>query len=263
MAMPIVPVGNGEGLSMVQGNLAGKVAVITGAGGGIGAATAERMAAAGAAVALADINGDAVKSVAARLQAQSLDVRAFVADISQESDVRVLVAETLGAFGRIDILHNNAAIVDQQDRTIVDLDAEVWDRTLAVNVRGPMLLCKHAVPGMIERGQGGVIINTSSQASEHGQADAMTAYGASKGALNSLTLYLAAQLGRYKIRCNAVVLGVVLTDGLRKLLPPEHVEAMSQHAILGRVSEPRDVAGMIHFLASEDAELITGRLLHI
>jgi NAD(P)-dependent dehydrogenase (short-subunit alcohol dehydrogenase family) len=248
---------------MAFGDLTGKVAVITGAGGGIGSAAAERLATAGAAVMLTDVNAEAVARATEKLRAKSLNVRAFVADISQEDEVRALVEAATGAFGGIDILHNNAAIVDKRDGVIIDLDPEVWDRTLAVNVRGPMLLCRHVVPGMIERGRGGVIINTSSQASETGQADAMIAYGASKGALNSLTLYLAAQLARYRIRCNAVVLGVVITDGLRELLPPQHIEAMSKHAVLGRASEPQDVAPMVHFLASDDAELITGRLLRI
>jgi NAD(P)-dependent dehydrogenase (short-subunit alcohol dehydrogenase family) len=249
---------------VANANLTGKVALITGAGGGIGSATAERLARAGATVMLTDINGEAVQAVTERLSSEGLSVRALVADLSQESEIIALVRDTLAAFGKIDILHNNAANgMPGQDLTILDVASEVWDKIFAINVRAPMLLCKHVLPGMIDRGEGGVIVNTSSQAAEVGQADSLTSYGSSKGALNSLTRYVAAQMGKHKIRCNAISLGVVLTDGLRKLLPQEHIDAMSRMSVLGRASEPQDIAAVVHFLASDDAQLITGRIWQI
>jgi NAD(P)-dependent dehydrogenase (short-subunit alcohol dehydrogenase family) len=246
-------------------NLEGKVTIITGAGGGIGSATAERFAQAGALLALADIDEAAVHAVAERLNARGARVRPFVTDIARESDVQALIDGTVAAFGRIDVVHNNAAKAagQGQDGTVTEQTIEVWDRTFATNVRGPMLLCKHAIPRMIERGAGGVVINTSSQAADAGQADSLTAYGASKGALNTLTLYVSAQFAKHRIRCNAVAPGAVLTEGLKRLLPPQHIEAMARSAPLGEPSMALDIAAMVHFLASDDARLITGRIFRV
>ncbi|MFC3172823.1 SDR family NAD(P)-dependent oxidoreductase [Novosphingobium bradum] len=248
---------------MTNGDLSGKVAIVTGAGGGIGSVTAERLARAGAKVLLTDINPQALDAATSRLAAEGLAVRQFVADVAQESDVAALVADVIGAWGQIDVVHNNAAIVDYQDRSILDLSVEVWDRTIAINSRGPMLLCKHVLPHMIARGQGGSIINATSHASENGQAEAMVAYGSSKGALNSLTYYVATQMAPHRIRCNGIMLGVVATEGLRQLLGDERMDWLSANAQLGRTFGPADVAPIVHFLASDEAELITGKIFRV
>jgi NAD(P)-dependent dehydrogenase (short-subunit alcohol dehydrogenase family) len=252
---------------MSERNLAGKVAIVTGGGGGIGSATAARLARAGAAVAVVDIRRSAADHVAAGLSGEGLAAQAFVVDVSQEDQVRAFVADTVRAFGRIDILHNNAvnsaAAVWERDLQLVDMDVEVWDQIFAVNTRGPMLLAKHVIPQMLAQGTGGVIVNMSSGASERGQPDRLTAYGASKGALNSLTKYIAVQYGPQNIRCNALVCGVVATDALRSFFSAEEIEGLAGDTMLRRPSTPEDIAAMVHFLALDDARQITGQLIRI
>jgi NAD(P)-dependent dehydrogenase (short-subunit alcohol dehydrogenase family) len=242
------------------------VAIVTGGGGAIGGATAERLARAGAAVAVADINGRTAAKVADRLDAEGLTAKAFPVDLAQEEEIRGLVADVVGAFGRVDILHNNAAAgggVFEADGTLLDLNADTWDKAFAVNVRAPMLLSKYVIPHMLEQGSGGVIINTSSGASEMAAADARTAYGPSKGALNVLTRYIAAQYGPKNIRCNAVLPGVVLTRGMQKIFGDAEIDAMASRTMLRRVNLPEDVAAVVHFLVSDDARQITGELIRI
>ncbi|HJT39611.1 MAG TPA: SDR family oxidoreductase [Sphingobium sp.] len=250
----------------MSGNLAGKVAIITGGGGGIGSATAERLARAGAAVAVADLFLDAAEAAAEKLRAEGLQAKAFKTDMASEEEINALVAGTVEAFGRVDILHNNAVLNDPviypQDTTLADMNVEHWDKIFAVNIRGPMLLSKAVIPHMIAAG-GGAIVNMSSGASTKGLPDMLTAYGASKGALNTLTLYSAVQLGKHNIRVNALVCGAILTPSLQKLFTKEQVEAMEKVNLLGRSTFATDVAALVHFLVSEDARQITGQLYPI
>ena len=178
----------------------------------------------------------------------------------------MLAADTMAAFGRIDILHNNAVLNDPviypQDTTLADMNVEHWDKIFAVNTRGPMLMSQAVIPHMIAQG-GGVIINMSSGASTKGLPDMLTAYGASKGALNTLTLYSAAQLGKHNIRVNALVCGAILTPSLQKLFTKEQVTAMEASNLLGRSTMAEDVANLVCFLASDEARQITGQLYPI
>jgi NAD(P)-dependent dehydrogenase (short-subunit alcohol dehydrogenase family) len=248
-------------------NLEGKVAVITGGGGAIGSATAERLARAGAVVAVADIREGAAGKVADRLKAEGLSAEAFKVDLREETQIRALVEDVVRRFGRIDILHNNAAANvdkgDGADLTLLDVSAEVWDATYAVNVRAPMLLSKYAVDQMLRQGGGGVIVNTSSGASQVASAEARTAYGSSKAALETLTRYVAAQYGAQNIRCNAILPGVVLTKGMQVMFTAEQLEAMVGRTMLKRVCLPEDIAAMVHFLVSDDARQITGELVRV
>ncbi|HKT76601.1 MAG TPA: SDR family oxidoreductase [Sphingobium sp.] len=250
----------------MSGNLAGKVAIVTGGGGGIGSATGERLARAGAAVALADLHLDAAEAAAERLRGQGFTARAFRTDMESVDSIRTLAADTMAAFGRIDILHNNAVLNDPviypQDTTLADMNVEHWDKIFAVNTRGPMLMSQAVIPHMIAQG-GGVIINMSSGASTKGLPDMLTAYGASKGALNTLTLYSAAQLGKHNIRVNALVCGAILTPSLQKLFTKEQVTAMESSNLLGRSTMAEDVANLVCFLASDEARQITGQLYPI
>lgn len=246
--------------------LNGKVAIITGGAGGIGKAVSARLARAGASVVVADIMAEAAESVAAELRAAGLSAIGTGGDIGVEDDVRALVDFTIKEFGRIDIIDNNAARNDEvwsRDRTLVEMEADDWDAMFATNVRGPMLLCKHAIPHMIGQGEGGAILNTSSLASTMPQADSLTAYGSSKGALNSLTLYIAEQYGKDKIRCNAILCGVVLTDSLKRLLGDETVAYFAAQHKLGKPSVPEDIAEMVHFLVSDSTDTITGQIFRL
>jgi NAD(P)-dependent dehydrogenase (short-subunit alcohol dehydrogenase family) len=251
---------------MSDQDLQGKVAIVTGGGGGIGAAVAGRLARAGAAVAVVDIDSAAAAEVVAGLVSAGLRAGAFAADVAEEEAVRAVVAEAIQAYGRLDILVNNAVNNRPQvfgsDRGLLEMAVEVWDATFAVNVRGPMLLAKHGIPHMIAQASGGAIVNMSSLASEH-PGPALTAYGASKGALNTLTSYIAAQHGAQNIRCNALVCGVVATQGLRNFFSAEQIDAMAANTMLRRVSTPEDIAALAHFLVSEPSRQLTGRLIRV
>jgi NAD(P)-dependent dehydrogenase (short-subunit alcohol dehydrogenase family) len=213
-----------------------------------------------------DINESAARKVADQICGAGLTAKAFTVDISQDQALPVLVGDVVKTFGRLDILHNNASASSGdafgRDKALLDLDPTVWDTTFAVNVRAPMLLSKYAIPHMVRQG-GGVIVNTSTGASEFPSSDAMTAYGPSKAALNTLTLYIAAQYGAQNIRCNAVLPGVVLTKALQQFFPPQQIEAMASRSMVRRVCLPEDIAATVHFLASDDARQITGQLLRV
>jgi NAD(P)-dependent dehydrogenase (short-subunit alcohol dehydrogenase family) len=251
---------------VVERNLEGKVALITGGGGAIGSATCQRFARAGASVAVCDIRKDAAAAVANRIKAEGGVAEAFAVDLLSEDQIRALVEAVVGAFGRLDILHNNAAAtregVINADLTLLTLSAETWDETFAVNVRAPMLLSKYAIPHMIRQG-GGAIINTSSGASEMPAPDARTAYGPSKAALEVLSRYIAVQHGPDNIRCNAILPGVVLTKGMQKLFTQDALDSMVSRTMLQRVCLPEDIAAMAHFLASDDARQVTGERLRV
>ena len=203
---------------MSQASLAGKVALITGGGGGIGSATALRLARAGAAIAVTDLFVEKAEMTADAIRKEGGRASAFAVDLGVVSQVQRLMEEVFVSFGRIDILHNNAVLTDpaiyQKDLKLADMSVSNWDKIFAVNVRAPMLLSKLAIPHMIAQG-GGVIINMSSGASTKGLPDMLTAYGTSKAAINTLTLYTAAQYGANKIRCNALVCDAVLTPSLQ------------------------------------------------
>ncbi|MFC3174075.1 SDR family NAD(P)-dependent oxidoreductase [Novosphingobium bradum] len=245
--------------------MANKVALITGGGGAIGSATARRLAQAGASIAVVDIRADAAAAVADELTAQGHSAAAFTADIAEEDQACALVAEVVDRFGRLDILHNNAAAgpnLNPGDLTLLDMTAQVWDRAFAVNARAPMLLSREAVPHMIAQG-GGVIVNTSSGASQMPAADARTAYGSSKSALETLTRYIAAQYGPDNVRCNAILPGVVLTPNMKRIFGQAQLDAMVSRTMLRRICLPEDIAAAVHFLVSDDARQITGELLRV
>lgn len=250
--------------SMNRQRLDGKVAIVTGGAGAIGTATCRRLAEAGAAVAIADIRGDAAERRAETIREAGGAAEGFAVDLASEAAIADLVQAVMKRFGRIDILHNNAAasIIDR-DLALLDLTAEVWDTTFAINVRAPMLMAKAVIPHMIANENGGVIINTSSGASELPDAHARTAYGPSKSALETLTRYIAIQYGPQGVRCNAILPGVVMTPGMQKMFAAEQLDAMIGKTMLRRFNLPEDIAAMVHFLVSDDARQVTGELIRV
>lgn len=255
---------NGDGRVGAERDLDGKVAIVTGAGGvgGIGAQTARVLAEAGARVVLADLGTSRLEQTAGALAADGFEVAHCATDISSEREVETLIRFTRERFGRLDILDNNAASQGQlEDRDVISMSVELWDQIMSVNARGTMLMCKHALPLMIAGG-GGSIINISSGTSLAGDFFA-TAYAASKGAINTFTRYVATQYGAQGIRCNALVLGLILTPILEATLPPPLRELFRQHKLTQRLGSPLDVAQMVAFLASTRSSFITGQALPV
>ena len=186
-------------------------------------------------------------------------------DVSDEDAVRGMLAAAVDTYGGLDILHNNAAAIGAasagQDRDVASIDVDVWDRTMAVNLRGVMLGCKHALPHMLERG-GGSIVNTSSGSAERGDLT-LSAYATSKGGVNTLTLYVAAQYGKQGIRCNAIAPGLILTHPKENFGGPAYVAMLEEHHMTPRVGEADDIAHAVVFLTSDEASFITGQILHV
>ncbi|CAG9165948.1 SDR family NAD(P)-dependent oxidoreductase [Cupriavidus pinatubonensis] len=239
-------------------NLYGKVALISGGAGAIGNATASKLAACGARVVIADLPGADGERIAFELRRQRLEVRACDLDLASEASVEAAIAFALRTYGRLDILDNNAAMKGlPDDRDVASMSADLWDNVMAVNARGTMLMCKHAVPAMIAAG-GGSIINISSGTSLAGDVF-QTAYAVSKGAINTLTRYVATQYGAQGVRCNALLVGSVLTPPMQRALPPPMRDVIEAHKLAGRLGQPQDIAEMVVFLASDRSAWITGQ----
>ena len=200
-----------------MGRLQDKVAIVTGGAGGIGGATARKLGREGAAVAVVDINGEGADRVAAEIKAAGGQAVGVQTDLSQESAVVAMVAAAVAAFGRLDVLHNNAALTESdflsRDTAVTELSLDVWDRAISVNLSSQMLTCKHAIPEMEKHG-GGSIINMSSGAAFSGDR-VRTAYGVSKAGVHTLTMYVATSHGKKNIRANTIVPGLIITDAVR------------------------------------------------
>jgi NAD(P)-dependent dehydrogenase (short-subunit alcohol dehydrogenase family) len=247
-----------------MGRLSGRTAIVTGAGMGIGAATARRLAAEGGQVVLADIALDGAEQVAAGIRDGGGDAVAMHLDLGDPDSVARLIENTLRRYGKLEVLFNNAADtrpeILQKDVAVAELDMAIWDHTFRVNARGTMLMIKHALPALIRSGDA-AIINTSSGAALLGDL-ARTAYAASKAAINTLTLYVAAQYGKQGVRCNAISPGMVPTENSRKN-QPDVIKMVLRHHLTPDLGSPEDIAAMVALLASEDGRFITGQILRV
>jgi NAD(P)-dependent dehydrogenase (short-subunit alcohol dehydrogenase family) len=247
------------------GRLDGKVAIVTGGAGGIGGATARALAREGASVAIVDIDSARAQQIADVVTASGGIAIGVAADLSDETEVAAAIATTVARYGRLDVLHNNAALTESdflsRDTQVTELSLEVWERTMAVNLRSQMLMCKHAIPEMVRDG-GGSIINMSSGASLKGDRT-RTAYGVSKAGVNTLTMYVAASHGKRGVRVNTIVPGLIITDAVRAHLTERMLAGLGRATLTPYVGEPDDVANLVVFLASDESRYITGQMIAI
>jgi NAD(P)-dependent dehydrogenase (short-subunit alcohol dehydrogenase family) len=230
-----------------------RVAVITGAGSGIGLASARRLAAEGATVVAVDID-----KTAGQAAAEETGGIFVAADVSSEEDVRQLFDGVAGEFGRIDIAFNNAGISPPEDDSILTTGIEAWQRVQEINLTSVYLCCKYVIPHMQRQGKGS-IINTASFVAVLGAATSQISYTASKGGVLAMSRELGVQFAREGIRVNALCPGPVNTPLLRELFAadPERAARRLVHVPMGRFAEAEEIAAAVAFLASDDASFIT------
>jgi len=236
-----------------------KVAIITGAGNGIGLQIAHSFAEEGALVVIADINENSGARAAGEIRAGGGQALSIPADVADERQVENLVASVLDQCGRIDVLVNNAGVVAH--RLLVDMDLYEWQRQIDVQLTGPFLMSKHVARHMIARGGPGKIVNISSVSAVMGRVKG-GAHCASKAGLTLLTKVLAMELGPYHINVNAVAPGLIDVPAQREEmnLSETYKNRYLQELPLGRIGQPLDIANMVLFLCSPEAEWVSGQL---
>lgn len=234
-----------------------KTAVITGASRGIGAAIAKHLADIGYAVVVGyHAHGADAETVCSAISGSGGVAKAFRADISSEPEAAALMKFAIDEFGRLDLLVNNAGLAEGMP--IEEIDAAHVEKTFAVNVRGLLFCCKYAVIAFDEGG--GVIVNISST-NATSPVPGGAAYSGSKAAVNAITISLARELGARNIRVNAVAPGLTMTDRYLAEVPNAAKTAVVKETPLGRLGTPRDIVGLVAFLAADDAGWITGQII--
>lgn len=247
-----------------MGRLDGRVALITGAGRGIGAATALRLAEEGARIALVDLDQEGTAQVAEQITAHGSEGLALTCNVADAAAVQATVAETVNRFGRLDVLVNNAGVV--RDNLLFKMSDEDFDTVIAVHVRGMFLCARAAQQQMVAQKRGRIIsLSSTSALGNRGQVN----YAAAKAAIQGMTRTLALELGPFGITANAVAPGFIDTAMTREtarrmgLEPEDYQQAAAQRIPLRRVGQPSEVASVIAFLASDDASYVSGQTIYV
>lgn len=245
--------------------LENKVAIITGAGSGVGRATARMYAAEGATVLVTGRRLETVEPVAQEIRDQGGQALALKVDVGVESDIKTMIDTAIAEFGRIDVLFNNAVNSNPdtaaRDGDFLNFDVQAFNDNMRINVLGGVLACKYALPHMLARGEGSIIF-TSSSSSLKGEVS-MFSYGASKAALNWYVQTIAATYGKQGIRCNGIIPGVILTESLLAWWNPAMEEAFLDLKNVPRLGQPEDIGHMAVFLASDEASFCNGTLYEV
>lgn len=240
--------------------LEGRVAMITGAGTGIGRAAAMMFAAEGAKVVIAELDRGLGSEAETAVRDAGDDATFVRTDVTDEDQVRAAVDATVDTYGKLDVLYNCAGGSIPEDAPVTDVDLSVWDHTISLDLKGPVLCCRHAIPHIIEAG-GGAVVNMASTAALQGMR--MHVYSAAKGGVISLTKALARQYGRSGVRANAICPGYVLTDRVKARFSEAGPDGESQADKARQrwpfgVGDPHEIASIALFLASDESRMING-----
>jgi NAD(P)-dependent dehydrogenase (short-subunit alcohol dehydrogenase family) len=245
-----------------MGQLTGKVVLLSGGASDIGKSTAHFLAHEGAAVVIGDVATQGGEELAEAIRGEGGHAVATTCDVRDEASVARFIEVALDAFGAIDCLDHNAAWSHPRlDTDAGTVELGVWERVLETNTKGALLLARHAIPHMIERG-GGSIVNISSGTGTIGESTRV-AYGVSKAALEQLTRHLAVRYGRQGIRTNAIAPGFILTNTAESIVPADVKERLTVANPMRRLGTPEDIAHVVAFLCSDASSYLNGQVLHV
>lgn len=243
--------------------LFGKVVIVTGGAQGIGKSSAETMASQGAKVVISDLNIKAAQETAKAICDAGGDAIALGVDVADETSVKEMVRDVMDAYGRIDVLYNNAAALGMEmqnnDRDVMSMSVDIWDKAMAINLRGPMLCSKYVLPIMIDQKSGSIIFASSGMGAQ-GEIT-RSAYAASKAGVMMLSKSIAAQYGKKGVRSNAVQIGYLPPVNASKGTPQEVQDILCSHNLVPHHLTPQHIADVIAFLASDHSAAITGHTL--
>lgn len=248
---------------MADQRLGGKVIIVAGGATGIGAATALKLSQAGAAVVIGDVNLEGARKVIAQIDRDGGQARAVNCDISDDQAVAALIKSTVDWYGGLDGIHINAADLSiiGEDGDALSIPMEIFDRTIAVDLRGHLLCTRHALPALLKRG-GGALVYTSSDAAFMGEPIRL-AYGVAKAGINALMRHVASRWGKQGIRANSIAPGFVLTETATASIGEEERKLLGEATRSRRLGQPEDIAGAVVFLMSQEGEWINGQTISV